>query len=234
LSTVLSDLRSALSGEELVYAAMPTFPGRVIATASAVALLAACGGDPSPATLPPASGQPSTAASTSPSDGPAAAASTLEPSVAAPPTRSEPTDETSGGAVTDSGSGQAEPAVRAAVEKYYADLNTSLADTDSTEFRKNFLPHCKPCEQSADVIDNVESDGKQFAGANYRIEAIRVQDVAGITAAAEVTYRVSAHRIVTSDGETVKKFNASDNRVHLSLQKTQNGWVVVNAFGLGV
>jgi hypothetical protein len=205
---------------------------RLIATAMVAPLLAACGGDPEPMTLPSGglSSEPSAPTATG-----AGVLDASEPLPAATPQQSATVDRPTEAATTGGGSGEkaSNAAIVDAVRRYYRALNSSLASTDATAFRRMFMESCVPCVQSADIIDDVATRDWRLVGAKYTVRRIQVQDVIGITAAATVAYDVSGYRVENKSGQTESVFKPASNRVHLSLQKAGESWTVVNLVALG-
>jgi hypothetical protein len=124
-----------------------------------------------------------------------------------------------------------EAQIEAAVRAYYAEL-TRASQTLRTDELKSLVDKNCPCYGSARSIDETSARGESTPQAAWRVRSVRVHDVLGKTAAAEVKYDVSAYEVFNSAGDKVRGFPARTRHVDLSLVYFDDAWILSNVFNL--
>ena len=124
-----------------------------------------------------------------------------------------------------------EAQVEAAVRTYYAEL-TKAAQTQETTRLKALVDKNCPCYGSAKTIDETAAQGRTTPKAAWTVQRVRVHDVIGQTAAAEVNYGVNSHDVLDSAGERVSRLPARSRHVDLSLVLNGDTWILTNVFNL--
>jgi hypothetical protein len=61
-----------------------------------------------------------------------------------------------------------------AVERYYAAFNAALKSLKTDQMRKEFFPDCLICEQDADRIDTMRSEGRTISGGETALTDLRI------------------------------------------------------------
>ncbi|HEU4911651.1 MAG TPA: hypothetical protein VFV76_07120, partial [Actinomycetes bacterium] len=82
------------------------------------------------------------------------------------------------------------------------------------------------------VIDNGAARGETAPDAKWTVTSVRVHDVEGATASADVRYRVSAYDVIDQSGEVLGRVEAQQSHYDLSLVRGSDGWVIGNLFNL--
>lgn len=124
-----------------------------------------------------------------------------------------------------------EDQVEAAVRTYYAELTKASSTNDTTRL-KTLVARACPCYQPIAVIDNGAAKGERAPDAAWRLRGVRVHDIAGKTAAAEVKYHVTAYDVLDASGGVLTHIKASDSHLDLSLVESTEGWIISNVFDL--
>jgi hypothetical protein len=151
----------------------------------------------------------------------------VEGSTVRPPKPS--TSTTSASATPDTPEEQVEAAVRA----YYAEL-TRAAQTNDTSVLKTMTTKGCPCYRAVRVIDRNKKKGRTTPNAEFGIQRIRVHDVDGATALAQVRTQEAAYQVFNARNRAIGQVPARSHFLDLSLIRTSAGeWVVGNEFNLG-
>lgn len=125
-----------------------------------------------------------------------------------------------------------EAEVEAAVRTYYGALTRGIQVSDTSRLRPLVTQGC-PCFGAVRTIEDNAAKGRKGPGVRVRIGSIRIHDLKGNLAAAEVKYRVNAYALVNESGRVVSRIPARRDFVDLSMVKMQSGrWVVGNVFNL--
>jgi hypothetical protein len=124
-----------------------------------------------------------------------------------------------------------EDQVEAAVRAYYAELTKAAQTLETTDLKALVDKNC-PCYGSAQSIDETARRGQTTPEAEWKVRRVQVHDLIGKTAAAEVTYDVSAYEVLNSAGESVRRFPARKGHVDLSLVLNSESWILTNVFNL--
>ncbi|MGH3658408.1 MAG: hypothetical protein ACRDUA_17275 [Micromonosporaceae bacterium] len=124
-----------------------------------------------------------------------------------------------------------EEQVEAAVRAYYAEL-TRAAQTNETTRLKSMVTRGCPCYRPIRVIEKGAARGEITPDAEWTIESVRVHDIEGETAVADVRYEVSAYDVVDTDGNVLGRVEAQRSHYDLSLVRAPSGWVIGNLFNL--
>jgi len=146
-----------------------------------------------------------------------------------PPATSTPSTTTSTPSPTPT---SAKQQVEAAVRTYYAEL-TEAAQTLETSELKTLVDRNCPCYGSAESIDETAALGHTTPDAAWTVRRVKVHDVFGKTAAAEVHYDVSEYEVLDSTGERIRRFPARASHLDLSFVLDGETWILANVFNLG-
>jgi hypothetical protein len=124
-----------------------------------------------------------------------------------------------------------EDQVEAAVRTYYAELTKAAQTQETTQLKALVDKNC-PCYGTAETIDETAAQGRTTPKAAWTVRRVRVHDVVGQTAAAEVKYGVNAHDVLDASGERVRRLPARSRHVDLSLVFDGHNWILTNVFNL--
>jgi hypothetical protein len=125
-----------------------------------------------------------------------------------------------------------EDQVEAAVRAYYAELETAARTSDASDLRLLIDEGC-PCFRAVEVIDKNRKQGETIPDARISLDLVKVHDIAGRTAAAEVRTKDSAYDVLDAKGNVVDHISANTTHLDLSLVLNDVGrWVVSNFFNL--
>jgi hypothetical protein len=239
LSTVLASRPREPKRRQLPSLLMFKAPGRLLTAVLAAALLAACGGDPQPGTLPVTPVTPVTPATPSgqapdePLDAAptGSASSTSRESQTSQHGNSPTTSSTPAPTSQGSGSRAREAEIEKAVRRYYAAISSAMATGDTRSLEEATTDDCS-CARVVKSISTLRKEGKSFRGGTFHVNMVEVQDLFGRTAAAEVKYAVAPYDVLNDQGKVVNHYDAQENLVHVSLQEERGGWIVNNVFRL--
>ena len=144
------------------------------------------------------------------------------------PTRSQSPTPTSTSASAETPEEQVEAAVRA----YYAEL-TRAAQTNDVSVLKGLMAKGCPCYRAVRVISQNKRQGETTPEAAFRITSLRVHDLEGDTALAEVETRGPAYAVLNEKGEVVDRVPSQQTHLDLSLVRDASGeWIIGNWFNL--
>jgi predicted lipid-binding transport protein (Tim44 family) len=125
-----------------------------------------------------------------------------------------------------------EAQIEAAVRAYYAEL-TKAAQTNDTSRLKKLTSRACPCYRPVTVIEAGAKRGETTPEASWSIESVRVHDLEGRSAVAEVKYGVTAYDVIDKDGDVVGSVPARQNHYDLSMVQNRDGhWIIANVFDL--
>lgn len=126
-----------------------------------------------------------------------------------------------------------EEQVEAAVRAYYAELTRAAQTNDTTKLRTMTTKGC-PCYRAVKVIDRNTREGESTPDASFELTMVRIHDLEGGTALAEVKTRESAYEVVNSSNDVVDRVEAQSTHLDLSLVRSSDGrWIIGNWFNLG-
>lgn len=175
-----------------------------------VLLLGGCGDDPveRPRSLPPVTVSPTalpTASATSPS-------ASYSPAPLPEPQATDPDAR----------------AAEAGLIAYFRGINRLLATGDPAEYDRTYTQACAPCVAFGKRVRGIRAKGQRVEGAVDVVERLGVQGAGTANAAAvSATYRVTAYRIVASDGSVVGTYPESRGTRTFTLARTEGRFVVV-------
>ena len=144
----------------------------------------------------------------------------------APRTTSTPTTGTPSPTPT-----TAEQQVEAAVRTYYAELNRAVQTNDASKLKTLIDKNC-PCYNAVKVIERNASENERTPDALFTLQSVRVHDVVGSTAAAQVKYAVSAYDVLDADDDVVTHIKAQRSHFDLSFVRSGSDWILANLFDL--
>lgn len=124
-----------------------------------------------------------------------------------------------------------EEEVEAAVRAYYAELTRAAQTNDTTDLKTMVTRGC-PCYRPIRVIDDGAAQGQITPDAVWTIRSLRIHDIEGDTALADVRYDVSAYEVEDADGRVLGRVAAQSSHYDLSLVRGPSGWVIGNLFNL--
>jgi len=125
-----------------------------------------------------------------------------------------------------------EEEVEAAVRAYYAELSRAAQTNDTSKLRTMTTTGC-PCYRPVRVIDKNESKGRTTPDARIEIASLRIHDIEGRTALAEVKTNEGMFKVFDSSAEVIGRVPARQNHLDLSLVQTEAGrWIIGNQFNL--
>ena len=146
-----------------------------------------------------------------------------------PPATSTPSTTTSTPSPTVT---SAKQQVEAAVRTYYAELITGVQTNDATMLEPLIDQNC-PCYRAVEVIERNAAKRHRTPDAELSVVSVRVHDIFGQTAAAEVSFDSSSYDVVDAEGKVVETIPARKSRVDLSLVQVNGMWIISNLFNLG-
>ena len=125
-----------------------------------------------------------------------------------------------------------EEEVEAAVRAYYAEL-TRAAQTNDVSALKELMTKGCPCYRAVRVISENERQGETTPDAHFRLTSLRVHDLEGDTALAEVRTQDPAYEVIDEGGEVVDRVSSQETHLDLSLVRVEDGrWIIGNWFNL--
>ena len=125
-----------------------------------------------------------------------------------------------------------EQEVEAAVRAYYAELQRA-AQTNDTSVLKTMSTKGCPCYRPVRVIDRNGKRGLTTPEAVFTVTSVRVHDLEGRSAVAEVKTIDGAYEVLDSQGAVIGEVPAREHFLDLTLvQKEKDRWIVVNEFDL--
>jgi hypothetical protein len=89
-----------------------------------------------------------------------------------------------------------------------------------------------PCYRAVKVIDAGAKRGERTPDAVWHLDGLRVHDVTGAAAVAEVAYRVTAYDVVNRSGRVIDHVKRHESHLDLSLVQSEDSWIVANVFDL--
>jgi hypothetical protein len=124
-----------------------------------------------------------------------------------------------------------EQQVEAAVRAYYAELTRAAQTNDTTRLKSMIDKNC-PCYRAVRVINAGARRGESTPDAAWTLKSVRVHDITGVAAVAEVKYRVTAYDVISRSGGVVDHIGRRRSHLDLSLIEKSDRWIVANVFDL--
>ncbi|MEP6760268.1 MAG: DUF6318 family protein [Sporichthyaceae bacterium] len=124
-----------------------------------------------------------------------------------------------------------EAQVEAAVRAYYAELNRALQTNNVSKLKQLVDKNC-PCYNAVKVIERNATENERTPNASFKLQSVRVHDIAGKTAAAEVEYTVTAYDVLDANDHVVTHIKKQRSHFDLSLILGDSGWILANLFDL--
>lgn len=124
-----------------------------------------------------------------------------------------------------------EQQVEAAVRAYYAEL-THAAQTNNTSTLETMVMKSCPCHNAVRIIEHNTQVGRTTPDAAFRLHSVKVHDITGRAASAEVRYDVSGYNVLGPDGTVKAHVGAQSSHLDLSLLDVGQAWLVANIFDL--
>src|SRR4051812_23010987 len=126
-----------------------------------------------------------------------------------------------------------EAQIEAAVRAYYAELTRGIQTSNADRLRPLVTKGC-PCFNAVTTIETNAAKGRRGPDARVNVHSIRVHDLDGRLALAEVHYDVNAYPLVNEKGQVLSRIPARSDLVDLSVVQNKSGqWIVANVFDLG-
>jgi hypothetical protein len=139
------------------------------------------------------------------------------------------TPSTTATSTTSPGSVEAE--VEAAVRHYFDVATKAFSSGHTAELASLSIPGCG-CRKLVDGIKAMNTQGHHAVGIAYIVDTVRVHDVIGDTAAAEVTFHVPPYTELDDSGSEIARHERHDSRDDLSLTRSGSRWLITNAVKL--
>jgi hypothetical protein len=128
--------------------------------------------------------------------------------------------------------GTPEEQIEATMRAYFAAFNEAFKTGDVSHLTAFSVDGC-PCRDSAERIERTHQSGGRYEGAAYKIESIKVHDIAGRSALAEVIATVGPYKIYNGDGEVTEDSQGGRLHTDYSLVQQESGnWVIGNSLDL--
>jgi hypothetical protein len=124
-----------------------------------------------------------------------------------------------------------EQQVEAAVRAYYAELTRAAQTNDTSKLRTMLMKSC-PCYNAVRILDRNTQTGRTTPSAVFRLRSVKVHDLTGKAASAEVRYDVSGYDVLTRNGTVKSHIKAQSSHLDLSLLDVDQAWQVANIFDL--
>ena len=124
-----------------------------------------------------------------------------------------------------------EQQVEAAVRAYYAEL-TRAAQTNDTSTLKTMLMKSCPCHNAVRILEHNTKVGRTTPDAAFSLHSVKVHDITGKAASAEVRYDVTGYDVLGRDGSVETHVAAQTSHLDLSLLEVGQAWLVANIFDL--
>jgi len=122
--------------------------------------------------------------------------------------------------------------VEAAVRTYYAELQRAAQSSDTSTLRTMMTRTC-PCYRAVKVLNQNKRQGETAPDSKIELQSVRVRQLEGPTASAEVRLTASAYDVIDRGGEVVERVAAQEAHWDLSVIRTPQGaWVIANLFDL--
>jgi hypothetical protein len=121
--------------------------------------------------------------------------------------------------------------VEATMRAYFVVTNAAFK-TGRVDALRAFSSSGCPCRKAANSIERTISRGGHFEGLQYQVRSIRVHDLQGDTALAEVVARVPPYKVFDSQGKVTEKSAGGRLHTDYSLVRSGDRWIIGNALNL--
>jgi hypothetical protein len=124
-----------------------------------------------------------------------------------------------------------EQQIEATMRDYFAVTNEAFKTGDVDKLRRFSTSGC-PCRRAANSIESTINSGGHFEGIRYDVTSVRVHDLRGNTAIAEVKALLPAYKVFDGDGKVTE--NSKGGRLHTDYSMVRSGdrWIIGNAVNL--
>jgi hypothetical protein len=124
-----------------------------------------------------------------------------------------------------------EQQVEATMTRYFDVTNAAIQSGDVAEL-KAFSTSACPCRRAARTIASTIGDGGHFEGLRYDVTSIKVHDLEGNTAGAEVMATLPPYTVIDGDGKVTENSPGGKLHTDYSLVRSGDRWIIGNAVDL--
>jgi hypothetical protein len=125
-----------------------------------------------------------------------------------------------------------EEQIEATMQDYFASTNEAFTTGDVSELRSFTTTTC-PCRRAADDIEETVAKGGRFEHLRYEVKSIRVHDIDGGVALAEVIAKLPPYKVYDGNGDIVEDSPGGRLHTDFSLSESESGeWIIGNAVNL--
>jgi len=125
-----------------------------------------------------------------------------------------------------------EEQVEATMQAYFEETNKAFQTGDVRELKAMSTSGC-PCRRSAESIEKTIKSGGRFEGLKYDVQSIKVHDIDGGTALAEVRADLAPYKVFNSDGDVTEDSPGGTLHTDFSLSRSESGtWIIGNSLNL--
>ena len=125
-----------------------------------------------------------------------------------------------------------EEQIEATMHDYFAVTNEAFTTGDVSELRSFSTTNC-PCRQAADDIEETVAKGGRFENLRYDVQSVRVHDLKGGAALAEVVAELPPYKVYDGEGDVVEDSPGGRLHTDFSLSRSDTGeWIIGNAVNL--
>jgi hypothetical protein len=121
--------------------------------------------------------------------------------------------------------------VENAVRAYYAELTRAAQTNDTSTLRTMLMKSC-PCHNAVRILDHNTKVGRTTPDASFSLQSVKIHDITGMAASAEVRYSVSGYDVLGRDGTVKAHVSPQSSHLDLSLLEVGDAWLVANTFDL--
>jgi hypothetical protein len=125
-----------------------------------------------------------------------------------------------------------EQQVEAAVRAYIAGANQAFESGDVAAMLTVTEPNC-PCRGLVRSIRRVYRSGGKYEGTRYNLVSIKIHDVFGESASAEVRAKVPPYRVIRANGAVSEDSSGGQLHTDFALIRREGTWRLSNSFDLG-
>jgi hypothetical protein len=125
-----------------------------------------------------------------------------------------------------------EAQVEAAMTAYLAAANDALVSGNTSRMEALSDPRC-PCRALARKLRRVYGSGGRYEGAEYSIRTLKVHDIHGRAALAEVRADIAPYKVLNGSDKVTEDSKGGQLHTDFSLLVKEGSWIVANSFDLG-
>lgn len=125
-----------------------------------------------------------------------------------------------------------EQEVASTMRAYFDTANAMFKTGDVAALRAFSTSGC-PCRKITRSVERVVADGGRYEGTRYDVQSIRVHDIVGETALAEVIAKVAPYKVYAGNGDLIEDSPGGELHTDFSLLKRGDKWIIGNAVNLG-